>query len=1518
MEDRRAAISRTRKKRLLVALLVLVVIPLGLVGGAFLFIQSAPGQALLRKQVLSAVDGALAGKVEAGQIALKGNHIVLVGLELFTPEGELVASIDRLEADVELGALARQQINLSQVKAQKPQLFLTEDARGWNLMRAVATKPSPGEKESDKPIGWKVQVEGLELSDGLFDLTQPDRRITATQLAAKGDAKIRLDPMGVSGALELTSLLTSPLRETLRVKLGGSTTRGPQSYDVLISLGGTRLRGQLELPSLGITIDELVAAPRELSAFLPGYPILPVVYAKGSLLPKQAALQLSAGKARVTVDAKYELATNSAQTLVVKGRDVDLQELIGASMPSDLGFDLTGSLVDWRPGTLAGSLEGKATWDAKNGQRLASAQVTAAATAGVLKVSALDASSPGFTLKARGTLTPAKPGDAGAASLLDSTIEVFSTITAKNLSQVAQTLDTFAGVDLGGMAGDGTIRVSVLGPLRGPSAKLFGQFKAFSIGGVQAEQLSITAAVPDVSHPLESDATLRARRVRFGERAFDDVTFDFISEGRQLDLNLATRGMGDLRLHALALLDKDARGVELQTTELTSTDVKWELEAPSRLSWAEGFVLSPFSLRDGEQRISGALAMNSKKVDATARVEKVDLARLPSLLAVPSLRLAGTLNANAEVKGKPSRPELTVNAQLTNGQVRGFDRLQVGVQGTWVDQRAKGKLDANSGLGTVTGTFDLPVLAFLEEKPGEGTAHFTVKNLPARELQRQLGQAIPVDGTVSAELDVSGSGDQPKVRLTVTTKELALAREPDGGRRAGPMEDKPITARDLELTVFTSEGSTLDATLRFAVLGSAGELTLTTPLTLGSLRKKPPGREELLSMPVTLAIGVRHLQLRQLDEFHLVEDDELSGAVSLSGMVRGSAQAPTGELSLNLEEVTYPPLRQASATVNVRTESNHTRVAASASVGEQKQALELNASVEALPERALAALLAAEGNVDTMLASLRDTKLNVTATLKPFPFSAVMKNREKAPGGLVSATLEASGTLEAPNVRLVGALRELKFDRVQLGSGRFEVKSTGMEQRFTIALGGEGRDDFKAKGSTGLDLRISKLRHGLEWQKAPIDLSLESRNFDVGFLSGASDLLRVVGGRVDLNGKVSGELGSPSFLGDAALRNGRLELRAGNDLVELKKLVASSGAGKLGLVAKGVRQKSGVFLLTSSGDSDKFPIVVDDQLMATASLHYELEGDASSSLIDIRRLALPRVDVALPEVKRKDLQDLERPSDIIVIRSGNRATRRQRQQAKKASEAAAGQKSMVVRVLIDAPRNIWVRSSDVNVELGLSEEFRVEYNEGVRLYGDARVIRGSVEVIGREFNVQKDSQARFAGPVAQPYVNVSALHVNAREQVKITVTVQGKGTDLGIKATSEPPMPESDIYAVLATGRRNLKTSGGATLTPGQAASVVGQLAASQLKTVIAKKLPIDVFNFDTSDNFEKFKLDVGKYLSDTVYLGGSVDIGARRERGENVWAGRLELQLTKSISLEAYAGDALSFGADAMWSRDF
>ena len=894
------------------------------------------------------------------------------------------------------------------------------------------------------------------------------------------------------------------------------------------------------------------------------------------------------------------------------------------------------------------------------------------------------------------------------------------------------------------------------------------------------------------------------------------------------------------------------------------------------------------------------------------------------MLALPSLGLGGTLTADAEATGKIARPAVTLHATLEHGKLKGLDALEVKLDGSWVDERAKGTLKLHSALGRLDGTFDVPVLAFLDEKPGDGTAHFTLSAIPLKRLEAELGRPLPFEGLVSGVIDLAGSGDHPKVRVTLESDELTLTRD-----------EKKLSFGGTQLSVFTTDAATLDATLRFSTLGAESAFALATPLSIASLRHHLPTPDELLALPVTLQLGVKHLDLKKLDELHLLDDDELAGAVSLEGTISGSAKAPTGDLALTLADVTWPPLRKVNAQLAVRTDTDRTRLTATASFAEQQQAIELTASVAALPERALAALLGPGADGDAVVDALRDAPVELLVVLKPVPLAKAVATRDgdTPPGGVLSATLEAGGTLDAPTARLVGSLKDLKFDRVALGSARFDLRSTGTEQRFTIALGGEGRDDFKAKGTLGLDLRLSALRHGLDWRKAPLDLTLDSRNFDLGFLSGSTDLLRVVAGRVDLSSHITGTLGAPRFVGDATVRSGRLalaglgdyreialEVHADDDLVDVKKFETSSGAGSVQLVAKAVRQPTGAFQLTSTGTSDRFPIVFDDQLQANVSLRYVLEGDVTPTLVDIRRLQLPRVDVTLPEVKRKDLQDLQRPKDIIVLRSGSRASKRLRQAVKDEVTTAQGdaRPPLVIRAVIDAPRNLWVRSSDLNVELGLSEDFRVEFNDGLRLFGEARIIKGNLEVIGREFTVQKGSEARFAGPPAQPYVNVSAIHVNTREQVKITVTVAGKGTDLGFKTSSEPGMPESDIYAILATGRRNLKTSGGATFTPGQAASVVGQLAASQLKTVIAKKLPIDVFNFDTTDNLEKVKLDVGKYLSDTLYLGASVDIGAKRERGENVWAGRLELQVSKSVTLEAYAGDALSFGADAMWSRDF
>jgi len=349
-----------------------------------------------------------------------------------------------------------------------------------------------------------------------------------------------------------------------------------------------------------------------------------------------------------------------------------------------------------------------------------------------------------------------------------------------------------------------------------------------------------------------------------------------------------------------------------------------------------------------------------------------------------------------------------------------------------------------------------------------------------------------------------------------------------------------------------------------------------------------------------------------------------------------------------------------------------------------------------------------------------------------------------------------------------------------------------------------------------------------------------------------------------------------------------------------------------------VRDRPGSFTLSGAGEMSRFPIVTDDQLLAIATARLTVAGEASPRLINIQRLAIPEAHIELPDVKRKDLQELARPPDIVLVRNGVPVKKR-----KKKPDAAAIQASLdatrAFRVTIDAPRNLWVKSSDLNLELGLSEGFRIDYTDRVLIYGEANVMRGRVDVLGRRFDMQKNSQVRFNGIASQPYLNVTAIHVNERENVTVYVNVIGRGKDASLRLNSQPPLPDSELLILLTTGRRTLKRGGGSSVSGADAASLLGSVVASQLKTLVAKRLPLDVLSIESGDSgIQDARLEAGVYLSDRAYVGLQLDLGADRAKGQNAVAAKLEYQLPRSWVLETTAGDAPSVGAELVWSRDF
>jgi translocation and assembly module TamB len=1508
MEESRTVIAKKKRRRWLWLLLVLL-IPVVAGVSAWKWLQTAAGEALLKAQVLSAAGDALTGKVDLDRIGLDGDHVVLEKLRLYTPEGQLVASIERLEADLELGALSGNRVHLSNVQIEEAQLLLVEDERGWNLSRAIAAKKAPSDDSTGASTPWRVDLDSFALTKGLFTLTQPGRAVEVHELGITGHTKLALSPLAVEGALDLTGQMTVPLTETLTVKLEANHDSGQHAL-ATISLGETRLRLDADVPAKQATVQQLTLGPRELGAFVEGWPLKVPLQGTGVVGLSHSALELSAGKGRVTVSAKYDLATSSAETVSLDATSLDPQELLGLDFPSELSLEGTASFTDWRPETLSGTTALEAKWVAQ-GDVLLDATLDAHATNGVLEVKKLRADGPGLRVSARGT------SELGQLKLI-------GTVDAQDLKQLDLALQRHAGLEPLGLGGKGKVQLWAKGPLAHPSLTLIGRLERFEISGVSVNQLTVDADLPDVRKPLDTDILLHAKQLTYGERQFDEVTFDFITHGRELDLDFKTKGLGDLQAHVLATLDARRDSANVTALELKWSDIMWSLEAPTLFTWGDVLELKPFVLHDGERRLTGHVKKTRRQLDAELHAGKLDLARLPNVLALQRFELGGTLvSLDVTATGNPSSPDVSLQGEWANGKAFGVSGIALTADAQWKASRLAGKLVARTDVGAVDGTFDLPLLALRDETPEPMSGQVRFKDIPSSFIEKQVQRTLPLSGQLSGALVLSGTGQHPGVTLEVTSPTLTLKREPGD----------PLVLSDTKLALATKEDDTLGVTLDTKALEGAHHVGLTIPFTLSRLRTAPPTKDEWLSMPLTLDFTSSGVSLNEAElqtRPGLPRDDELAGTGSMQGTLTGTPRAPTGEVRLTLAKVTAPPLRNADLRFVLRADATQTRLSGTALLDE-KPAVEWDMGLEAPLEAALAPVLQG-GGADELIAALQDTPLDALISMAPFDLAPLLRREGGGlPGGQATAKLEASGTLEAPRARLLGTVSNLRFDKLPLGAAKFEVTLKGREQTLDLALTGSSGDTFTAKGTTKVDLRLSSLRRGLLWKTAPVELSLDAKRFDLGFLSGATESLRIVGGRLDLEGRVNGSLGTPRFLGDATLMKGRLALagrgdyrdiecvvHATNDLVELKKLDVKAGAGTVSLVARAERQGPGEFHLTSSGQSERFPLVNDDQLLAALTIAYSLEGDATADSVALDNVTIPRAEVLLPEVKRKDLQDLQRSRDIIILRGGARATQRQRAEVK-STVVTAQDEGFTFAASIDAPRNLWVRSSDVNLELGLSDGFRVENDAlGTRLTGEAKVLQGTLAVIGREFTVQKNSTARFAGPATQPYVNVTALHVNAKEDVKITVTVAGKGTDVALKATSEPPLPESDIYAILATGRRTLKTNGGAAITPGQAASVVGQLAASQLKTVLAKKVPIDVFNFETSDNFDKVRLDVGKYLGDSLYLGATVNIGARRDRGENAFAGRLEWQMSRSVSLEAYAGDALSFGADAVWSQDY
>jgi translocation and assembly module TamB len=1499
----------TRVGLALAALLLLV--GLALVA-ARVYLSSAGGQANVSAQVAGGINSAIAGRVEVGQVQLSGLEVVLRGWKLYDPEGNLVAEVDEVRATPRLAALTAGRVDLSVAQVDNPRLYLVQDERGLNLLRALELKARPVAGVPAKPSAFLLNVAQLSVRGGAVDFTlrapnEPDRRYSVEALTAKGAGRYSAANNAVEARVELggqaTSPLKAPLTLTATVQGEGQTLSGQASA----SLGKAKAvvrASQSGTEALALFVDSAELPPDVTAAFVPKWPLRPTLVAHGSFEQQgkvaKVALTAAAGASQVSAAASVDLARWRADGLKVSARRVNLEELVEGALPSDLSLELTGRAS----GTSLETLDAQVTLDVPQGQlageRVGPAHVEASAQEGTVQLTALRAALPGLAVTGEGEGTLAA-------------IHLKGRLEATDLQALARAAAA-VGVDgLPKTSGSGAFDFQVDGAPTHPGVSVSGGLASLRLDSFEVKAATLTAKLPDVRRPLEAEGQLTAASLSVGAQTFEAVSAKLTTRGRELEADLSAKGLADLVVHAIGTVDADSQGIAFTTFDLQYPEARWAMQSPSAVAWRnDTVVVQPLTLTSGEQRLALSGQLRGQQVRASVDAASVDLAKLPRALVDPKLGLKGLVTASAKVQGTLSHPTGEGRLALSAGALGKLTGVDATLEGSYRLDRATGKLKVASKLGALDGDFDVPVEALVNRRPEPLRVALELRALHLAEALTAFDVQVPADGTVSGTALLDGSAFAPKLSLVLEGQQLSLARPPA----------LPLAAKRALLKVAVGEGDRVGAKLEVSALGGEATLMVDTPFTVAGLLERFPSAGELLDTLLGAELDARQLSLAQLSSLGFLPEG-VAGQLALSASAKGTAHSPEGAARVTVSGLTAPGVPATEVTWQVK--------AGAAQVDTELEATRKGQGVAALKAKLGAGLTAV-----FTLASLGRAPLEATAALGPIVFSETLpagldeQLTASSLAGTAEGHLSLTGSLDAPRLGAQATATQLRLGKTPVGKAQLDYEYAAGKSALTALFDAPNGSALNAKAEASLALSLASVLHGLDWKAAGFDLKVKADRFELGILSGLLPAVRTLAGKLTADGEASGTLGAPAVRGTVELTDGRLGLwgygeyrklhlvaEASADHFAVKEFTASSGGGTARFTAEGTRVGE-AFQVTGAVDSAKFPIIFDDQLFAAATLRATFEGDLSSRRLDVSRLSIPEARVELPQVKRKDLQALERPVDVVLVKAGKPLTPAHEKPAKPLGPVRQEPGFQAV-VVVDAPRNLWVKGSDVNVELGLSEGFRLELGQALQLFGEVHVLRGKADVIGRRFDVMKDSQVRFAGAAASPYINLTANYSSEREGVLVSVAISGRGKDLTLKPTSQPPMSESEIYTLLATGRRTLKRDSGATITGAQAASVLGSLAASQLRNVIAQKVPLDVFTVEAGEEgLAGTRVEAGTYLSDKAYLGYAGELGADPMKGENSHEVRFEYQISPRWSFEAKFGDAKAGGADLIWSKDY
>lgn len=336
---------------------------------------------------------------------------------------------------------------------------------------------------------------------------------------------------------------------------------------------------------------------------------------------------------------------------------------------------------------------------------------------------------------------------------------------------------------------------------------------------------------------------------------------------------------------------------------------------------------------------------------------------------------------------------------------------------------------------------------------------------------------------------------------------------------------------------------------------------------------------------------------------------------------------------------------------------------------------------------------------------------------------------------------------------------------------------------------------------------------------------------------------------------------------------------------------------------------------------DKFNPVDHKQFNMQLSGNASLQGKTGDVVFD-SDLIIPQSEFNLPAILaifgKFNVPDMPTPLLVREMTEHDHSgdTLRLREVARIKADANASAKPgyfdrLRGKAKVTIPRNTWVKSEDMRIELSGDLEL-LKNNDFFEVFGTVDVVRGQYDLMGKTFIINKGNITFQGGEKIMPQLDIVASYTfrNAqREEQKLTANITGDAEEPKVDFTlAGNAINEGDAISYIIFGKSldelslaqqdNMQSSG--SLAGNAAASIL----SAQLTKFLGNKLNVDYIEFNSSGTFDNATMEVGKYLTNNLFISYEQRIGQSNEDDLTNYEVKLEYEVFKFLFLQLNNSD--------------